>query len=286
MSENFPRVGSAVVITNSKGEVLLGKRAKEPGYGEWILPGGKINPFETIEQAAKREAKEELGLNVDIIRRIGVYELITSETHRVITYSLARLVPEQQTIQCSDDVSEAQFFSPAQFSSLNLSSFISNVLGDAAAAAGVLSKEEVNVKVVTANSSAELPIYMTPGSAGADVKAAVESEVSIAPGQRFAVPTGLFFEIPPGFEVQVRPRSGLALKHGIILPNSPGTIDSDYRGELKIIMLNLGSEPFAVKRGDRIAQLVAAKVHRVEFTKHDELENSSRGEGGFGSTGV
>ncbi|MDP3742295.1 MAG: dUTP diphosphatase [Candidatus Micrarchaeota archaeon] len=127
---------------------------------------------------------------------------------------------------------------------------------------------------------------MTPGAAGADVRANVSEDLTIAPGKRFAVPTGLFLEIPFGYEVQVRPRSGLSLKHGIMLPNSPGTIDSDYRGELHVIMLNLGDNDFVVKNGDRIAQLVVAKVHRADFAEHEELTETQRGKGGFGSTGV
>jgi len=144
---------------------------------------------------------------------------------------------------------------------------------------------EVTIKIKTVNGG-QLPTYMTPGSAGADVRANVAEDVVIPPGQRFVVPTGLFLEIPLGYEVQVRPRSGLALKYGITLPNSPGTIDSDYRGELKVIMLNLGSEPFVVKNGDRIAQLVVAKVHRADFAQHEDLGETQRGKGGFGSTGV
>jgi len=144
---------------------------------------------------------------------------------------------------------------------------------------------EVTIKIKTANGG-QLPTYMTPGAAGADVRANVSETLVIAPGKRFAVPTGLFLEIPLGYEVQVRPRSGLALNHGITLPNSPGTIDSDYRGELKVIMLNLGDKDFVVKNGDRIAQLVVAKVHRADFVQHDELTDTHRGAGGFGSTGV
>lgn len=280
-TENFPRVGSAVVITNSNGEILLGKRAKRPGFGEWILPGGKINPFETIESAAIREAKEELGVDIEITKRIGVYELITAETHRIINYSLAKLSPAEQNLKCSDDVSEAKFFSTSQLPSLNLAPFISKVIGDA----GLLTQGEVTVKIKAAN-GAELPLYMTPGSAGADVKAAVSEDVVIAPGKRFAVPTGLFLEIPHGYEVQVRPRSGLAFKHGVTLLNAPGTIDSDYRGEVHAILVNHGDKDFIVKNGDRICQLVVAKVHRASFDKHEELSDTHRGAGGFGSTGV
>ena len=129
----------------------------------------------------------------------------------------------------------------------------------------------------------ELPEYATAGAAGMDVLAA--EDVTLVPGARHAVATGLALAIPPGFEIQVRPRSGLALKHGISVPNSPGTIDSDYRGELKVILINLGTADFAVRRGDRIAQLVLAPVVRASWLKVDELDETARGESGFGSTG-
>ena len=128
-----------------------------------------------------------------------------------------------------------------------------------------------------------LPAYATAGAAGMDVVAA--EDVTIAPGERRAVATGFALAIPDGYEVQVRPRSGLALKHGISLPNTPGTIDSDYRGELKIIMINLGQDPFAIARGDRIAQLVVAPVLPAYFVEVDALDDTARGSGGFGSTG-
>jgi dUTP pyrophosphatase len=128
-----------------------------------------------------------------------------------------------------------------------------------------------------------LPGYATPGAAGMDVVAA--EEVTLAPGQRHAVATGFAIAIPPGHEVQVRPRSGLALKHGITCLNTPGTIDEDYRGEVKVILANLGSEPFEVKRGERIAQLVPAPVTKASFREVSELGATSRGAGGFGSTG-
>jgi dUTP pyrophosphatase len=129
-----------------------------------------------------------------------------------------------------------------------------------------------------------LPAYASDGAAGMDVVAA--EDVTLPPGGRHAVATGFALAIPPGYEVQVRPRSGLALKHGISLPNTPGTIDSDYRGELKIIMINLGAEPFAIARGDRVAQLVVAPVQPARFIEVDTLDETSRGAGGFGSTGV
>lgn len=129
----------------------------------------------------------------------------------------------------------------------------------------------------------ELPAYATDGAAGMDVLAA--EDVVLQPGGRHAVATGLCVAVPDGYELQVRPRSGLALKHGISLPNTPGTIDSDYRGELKVILINLGDFPFEVRRGDRIAQLVLAPVVRATWLKVDELDETTRGEGGFGSTG-
>jgi dUTP diphosphatase len=128
-----------------------------------------------------------------------------------------------------------------------------------------------------------LPAYATPGAAGMDVVAA--EDIVLGPGERHAVATGFAIAIPPGFEVQVRPRSGLALKHGITCLNTPGTIDEDYRGEVKVILANLGAEPFEVRRGERIAQLVPAPVQKAEFGEVDELDDTHRGGGGFGSTG-
>ena len=128
-----------------------------------------------------------------------------------------------------------------------------------------------------------LPTYATAGAAGMDVVSA--EDLTLEPGQRRAVATGFAIAIPAGHEVQVRPRSGLALKHGITCPNTPGTIDEDYRGELKIILANWGSEPFVIKRGDRIAQIVPAVVTRATFDEVDSLDETERGEGGFGSTG-
>lgn len=132
----------------------------------------------------------------------------------------------------------------------------------------------------------ELPGYETIGSAGMDVEAAVEQPLLISPGDIVLVPTGFGVALPPGFELQVRPRSGLAVKHGITLINSPGTIDSDYRGEIKIALINHGCENFTVRRGDRIAQLVAAPVTRVDFEIAEELDATERGAGGFGHTGL
>lgn len=129
-----------------------------------------------------------------------------------------------------------------------------------------------------------VPAYATQGAAGMDVVAA--EELDLMPGQRHAVATGFAIAIPDGYEVQVRPRSGLAFKHGITVPNTPGTIDSDYRGELKVILINHGDAPFPIRRGDRIAQLVAAPVQRAAFEEVDDLDATARGAGGFGSTGV
>ena len=128
-----------------------------------------------------------------------------------------------------------------------------------------------------------LPAYATTGAAGMDVVSA--EDVDLAPGARHAVATGLSVAIPAGYEIQVRPRSGLALKHGVTVPNTPGTIDSDYRGELKVIMINHGNESFSIRRGDRVAQLVVAPVTRGTWVEADSLDHTARGEGGFGSTG-
>lgn len=131
------------------------------------------------------------------------------------------------------------------------------------------------------------PAYETAGAAGMDLRAAIPEDrnLIILPGHRALVPTGLIFEIPAGHEGQVRPRSGLALKHGITCLNTPGTIDSDYRGEVQVVLVNLGSEAFAIARGDRIAQMVVAPVVQASFTEQASLSDSARGAGGFGSTG-
>jgi dUTP pyrophosphatase len=131
-----------------------------------------------------------------------------------------------------------------------------------------------------------LPAYATPGAAGMDAVAAVTDTMLLHPGERFPVPLGFCMAIPEGYEVQVRPRSGLAMKNGITVPNSPGTIDSDYRGEVKALLINLGSEPFAIERGMRICQLVPAAVTRATLAVVETLDATTRGTGGFGSTGV
>ena len=132
-----------------------------------------------------------------------------------------------------------------------------------------------------------LPAYETAGSAGMDLRAAVPEDqpMTLAPGQRALVPTGLKIALPLGYEAQVRARSGLALKHGIICPNAPGTIDSDYRGECGVILANIGVEPFVIRRGERIAQLVIARHERAEWIEVETLDDTARGTGGFGSTG-
>ncbi len=141
----------------------------------------------------------------------------------------------------------------------------------------------VKVKRLPHGEGLDLPVYATDGAAGMDAVSA--EDVTIAPGARHAVATGLAMAIPQGFEIQVRPRSGLALKHGITVPNTPGTIDSDYRGELKVILINHGSADFEIRRGDRVAQLVLAPVTRATWLVAEELDETERGEGGFGSTG-
>jgi len=142
---------------------------------------------------------------------------------------------------------------------------------------------EVQVRRLPHGEGLELPRYATSGAAGMDVLAA--EDLVLAPGMRHAVATGLSIAIPPGYEIQVRPRSGLALKHGISVPNAPGTIDSDYRGELKVILINHGGEAFEIRRGDRVAQLVLAPVTQAAWREVAQLDATERGEGGFGSTG-
>lgn len=130
-----------------------------------------------------------------------------------------------------------------------------------------------------------LPGYMSDSASGLDLRAAVNNDVILAPGRRMLVPTGLFIEIPPGFEAEIRPRSGLAIKSGISIVNTPGTIDADYRGEIGVILINLGDEPFIIKRGERIAQMVIKEVLRAELIEEDRLTETKRKSGGFGHTG-
>lgn len=140
--------------------------------------------------------------------------------------------------------------------------------------------------LVQAQEGATLPRYETEGAAGMDLRAHLDAPMSIEPGQRVLIPTGLRVAIPPGYEGQVRPRSGLAQRHGVTILNAPGTVDSDYRGEIKVILVNLGQDAFTVNPGDRIAQLVIAPVARAELVQVEELPESERGEGGFGHTGT
>ena len=149
--------------------------------------------------------------------------------------------------------------------------------------------EHVTVRISHTRDGAgdlHLPQYATEGSAGMDVCAAVQSDVQIAPLETKLIPTGFSIELPNGYEAQIRPRSGLALKHQIGILNSPGTIDSDYRGEVGILLTNFGKEPYVVKRGDRIAQMVVHRFTRVEWEHVDQVNDTSRGSGGFGHTGI
>lgn len=144
----------------------------------------------------------------------------------------------------------------------------------------------INIKRISSGfDDIEMPHYATAGSAGMDVRAAVNDEVILKSGKTILVPTNFSVEIPEGFEIQVRPRSGMAINHSIGILNSPGTIDSDYRGEIKIILFNFGEEDFIIKRGERIAQLIISKVYRAVLNQIDELNTTGRGSGGFGHTG-
>jgi dUTP pyrophosphatase len=144
---------------------------------------------------------------------------------------------------------------------------------------------EIKIRRLPHGQGLDLPAYATTGAAGMDLLAAVDTPVTILPGGRSLIPTGFAMALPEGFELQVRPRSGLALKHGIVLPNAPGTIDEDYRGEVQVIMMNTGAEAFTVTRGMRIAQAVLAPVWRAAWIEVEDLDNTTRGAGGFGSTG-
>lgn len=143
---------------------------------------------------------------------------------------------------------------------------------------------EITVKIIN-QSNNKLPDYATPGSAGMDLRAFLKDPVSLKSLERKLIPTGVFIEIPEGYEGQVRPRSGLAIKHGLTCLNSPGTVDSDYRGELKVILINLSEEEHVIENGDRIAQIVFCKVQRADLQPVNELEATIRNEGGFGHTG-
>jgi len=148
-----------------------------------------------------------------------------------------------------------------------------------------MSELPVRVTILPHGAGLPLPSYATVGSAGCDLVAAIEAPVTLQPGARALVPTGFAMALPPGWEAQIRPRSGLALKHGLTCLNSPGTIDADYRGEVGVILANLGAEPFLVERGMRIAQMVIAPVYQARFERVDALDETARGAGGFGSTG-
>ncbi|MGD9160255.1 MAG: dUTP diphosphatase [Desulfobacteraceae bacterium] len=147
--------------------------------------------------------------------------------------------------------------------------------------------EKIELKIKKPdNYDLPLPSYETKGSSGMDIRAWTEEDIILEPGDIRLVPTGISISIPRGYEAQIRPRSGLALKHGIGLVNSPGTIDSDYRGEIGIIMTNFGREPFIIRRGDRIAQMVVARIHHALILEVDDLDSTVRGDGGFGHSGV
>ncbi len=148
-----------------------------------------------------------------------------------------------------------------------------------------MSVYEIKIRRLAHGQGLDLPAYATSGAAGMDLLAAVEQPVSIPPRGRALIPTGFAMALPPGFELQIRPRSGLALKHGIVLPNAPGTIDEDYRGEVQVIVMNAGEEAFVVTRGMRIAQAVLAPVFRAIWAEVEDLDETVRGAGGFGSTG-
>ena len=145
--------------------------------------------------------------------------------------------------------------------------------------------DRVRVRIRRLRPDAYLPQYMSPQAAGLDLAAATDDPVVLAPGERIAVGTGLAISLEPGFEAQIRPRSGLALKQGVTLLNSPGTVDADYRGELRVILVNLGADAVTIRPGDRIAQMVVAPVSRVEWVEVEELDETERGSGGFGHTG-
>ena len=148
--------------------------------------------------------------------------------------------------------------------------------------------DTIPVKIIRLQDDNDLPLpsYESEGSSGMDIRANVKEPVLLNPGEIKLIPTGFAVSVPLGYEAQIRPRSGLALKHGIGLVNSPGTIDSDYRGEVGIIMTNWGSESFSIRRGDRIAQMIISRVYKADFVVTDNLDETSRGQGGFGHTGI
>jgi dUTP pyrophosphatase len=144
---------------------------------------------------------------------------------------------------------------------------------------------KVRIRRLGGNKDVELPTYMTENSAGMDIFAALEGEEVLLPGERKLIPAGIEIEIPKGYEAQVRPRSGLAVKNGVTVLNTPGTVDSDYRGEIKVLIINHGGDPFVIKRGDRIAQMIVGPVSRVSWDLVENLDETKRGKGGFGHTG-
>ena len=148
-----------------------------------------------------------------------------------------------------------------------------------------MEEKEITVKVVN-KSGNQLPAYSTPDSAGMDLRASLSEPVELAPMQRALIPTGIYIALPKGYECQIRPRSGLALKHGVTVLNSPGTIDADYRGEICVILVNLSDKPFVVNNGERICQMVVTRYDRVAWEQVDSLDDTERGAGGFGHTGV
>jgi dUTP pyrophosphatase len=148
-----------------------------------------------------------------------------------------------------------------------------------------LESVRVQIEILSGNEDLPLPRYMTDHAAGMDICAAVNDELVLPPGERAMVPTGIAISIPEGYEAELRPRSGLAFKNGVTLVNSPGTIDADYRGEIMVLMVNLGKAPFRIRRGDRIAQMLLHKVSRVVWEVCDALDQTKRGAGGFGHTG-
>ena len=149
-----------------------------------------------------------------------------------------------------------------------------------------MEKIKVMVKKSPGDEDIPLPRYMSPNAAGMDLYAAVKKDITLKPGEIKLISTGMSIALPPGFEAQIRPRSGLAIKYGISIPNTPGTIDADYRGEVRIIMINLGENPYTIKRGDRIAQMIINKVYQAHLELSIELPSTERNEGGFGHTGI
>lgn len=149
-----------------------------------------------------------------------------------------------------------------------------------------MNKIPIKITRLKGNKDLPLPEYESEGSSGMDIRAAVKESVLLKPGEISLIPSGLSIAVPPGYEAQMRPRSGLAFHNGVGMVNAPGTIDSDYRGEIGVVMINWGKEPFTIRRGDRIAQMIISRVYRAEFAEVDALDTTSRGHGGFGHTGV